>query len=175
MKALFYSFLIFTLMSNNNSTFHQFKIESITGDQIDFSAYKGKKILIVNVASKCGYTPQYKELQELYTNFGDKLVVIGFPCNDFGGQESGSNEEIQSFCDSKYGVTFPMTTKVKIKGKDAHPIYQWLTTKDKNGVMDADVRWNFHKFLIDEQGNLVKAYPSSVKPLSEEILGWVKS
>ena len=162
-------------MSNPNSNFHQFKIESISGGEIDFSAYKGKKILIVNVASKCGYTPQYKELQELYTTFGDKLVVIGFPCNDFGGQESGSNSEIQTFCDSKYGVTFPMTTKVKIKGKDAHPIYQWLTSKDQNGVMDADVRWNFHKFLIDEQGNLVKAYPSSVKPLSEEILSWVKS
>ncbi len=152
---------------------HTFKIESIDGKTINFADYKGKKILIVNVASECGYTNQYAQLQELYELHSDKLVVIGFPSNDFGGQEPGTVAEIQEFCSSKFGVTFPLTTKVNIKSSPVHPIYEWLTQKSRNGVMDANVKWNFNKFLIDENGRLVKALPSSVTPLDEEILNWI--
>lgn len=150
---------------------HSFKIESISGEEIDFAGYKGKKIMVVNVASECGYTPQYEQLQELYNAFQDKLVIIGFPCNDFGGQEPGTNQEIQAFCTSRFGVGFPMTTKVSIK-RNPHPIYEWLTNKSRNGVSDAEVRWNFHKFLIDENGHWVAHYPSSVSPIDEVITDW---
>ncbi len=153
---------------------HSFKVEGISGEEIDFAAFEGKKILIVNVASACGYTPQYQQLQELYSAFQNKLVVIGFPSNDFGGQEPGTNEEIQAFCTSRFGVQFPMTTKVSIKGKP-HPIYAWLTQKSQNKIADAEVRWNFHKFLIDEKGRWVNHFPSSVSPLDEQILDWVQS
>ncbi len=155
------------------SSIHHFKIESIDGKTIDFANFKGKKILIVNVASECGYTKQYAQLQELHELHQNKLVILGFPSNDFGGQEPGSAEEIQEFCSSKFGVTFPLTTKVNIKSSPVHPIYEWLTQKSKNGVMDASVKWNFNKFLIDENGRLEKALPSSVTPLDEEILNWV--
>ena len=150
---------------------HSFKIESISGEEIDFAGYKGKKIMVVNVASECGYTPQYEQLQELYNAFQDKLFIIGFPCNDFGGQEPGTNQEIQAFCTSRFGVGFPMTTKVSIK-RNPHPIYEWLTNKSYNGVSDAEVRWNFHKFLIDENGHWVAHYPSSVSPIDEVITDW---
>jgi glutathione peroxidase len=148
---------------------HQFKIEGLEGGTIDFKKYKGKKILIVNTASKCGYTPQYEELQALYEKYKDKLVVIGVPANNFGGQEPGSNAEIKEFCSNNYKVTFPMTTKVSVKGDDMCELYQWLTSKTKNGVLDAEVKWNFNKFLLNENGELIAYFPSKVKPMSEEI------
>lgn len=156
------------------NTIHQFKIQSIEGKTIDFKSFKGKKILVVNTASACGYTPQYEGLQKLYTSYKDKLVVVGFPCNQFGGQEAGSEEEIQSFCKARYGVTFPLTTKVDVKGENATPIYKWLCSKQQNSVLDAEIKWNFNKFLLDENGVLLAYFPSKVKPDSEEILSYLK-
>lgn len=150
------------------TTVYQFKVEGLTGGTIDFAAFKGKKILIVNTASKCGYTPQYKELQELSEKYKDKLVVIGFPSNDFN-QEQGSALEIKEVCEKNYGVTFPVAAKVSVKGDAQAPIYKWLTHKDQNGVLDAEVKWNFNKFLVDEKGKLVAYFPSKTTPLSEEI------
>jgi len=154
---------------------HQFKVRGIEGSEIDFAQYKGKKLIIVNVASECGYTPQYQQLQELYNEFQDKLEIVGFPSNDFGGQEPGTNEEIQAFCEVRYGVTFPLSAKITVKEPNAHPIYQWLTHENKNGVADSEVRWNFHKYLLDENGQLVKSLPSAVSPLDEQILDWLNS
>ncbi len=149
---------------------HQFKINALNSNEtIDFSQFKGKKILVVNVASKCGFTPQYKELEELYKLYSDKLVVVGFPCNQFLGQEPGSESLIQEFCSSTYGVSFPMTTKIDVKGNDQHEIYKWLTSKSLNGVGDYKVSWNFNKFLIDENGKLVQHFESKVSPMSKEI------
>ena len=136
---------------------------------IDFSKYKGKKVLIVNTASECGYTPQYADLQKLYEAHKSNLVIVGFPANNFGGQEPGSNTEIKGFCKKNYGVTFPMAGKVSVKGDDIHPIFKWLTTKSENGVMDAEIKWNFTKFLLDEKGKLIAVFPSKVNPNSEEI------
>ena len=148
---------------------YDFKVEGLEGGTIDFSAYKGKKILVVNTASNCGYTPQYKELETLYEKYKDKLVIVGFPANNFGGQEPGTNTEIKAFCEKNYGVSFPMAAKVSVKGEDMAPIYQWLTQKAQNGVLDAEIKWNFNKFLIDENGNMVAYFPSKVTPMSEEI------
>jgi glutathione peroxidase len=153
-----------TIKNNKMTTLHSFKIKSLEGKTIDFSDYKGKKVLIVNVASECGYTPQYAQLQELSEAKSDEMVVVGFPCNDFGGQEPGSSETIQQFCQVRYGVTFPLTEKVSIKN-NPHPIYKWFTSKAENGVKDSQVGWNFCKFLIDEEGNLVNSFPSSTSPL----------
>lgn len=161
-------------MTNSQSIF-SFKIESLYGDTIDFSSYKGKKILIVNVASECGYTSQYQQLQELSEIYADQLVVVGIPCNDFGNQEPGSNEDIAQFCSKNYQIGFPISVKVKIKGDEIHPIYHWLTHKSYNGVMDAEVRWNFTKFLLDEEGKLIATFPSSVSPLDDKILHWLQS
>jgi glutathione peroxidase len=152
-------------------TIYQFKIEGLDGGTIDFASFKGKKILIVNTASKCGYTPQYEELQALYEKYKDQLVVVGFPANNFMGQEPGTNAEIKEFCKSKFNITFPMATKISVKGDDMHPIYQWLTSKEKNGVLDADVKWNFNKFLIGADGVMIAYFGSKVKPMSEEIVG----
>lgn len=156
------------------NSIHSFKVKSIDGKTIDFSKFKGKKILVVNTASKCGYTPQYEALQKVYNEYKDKLVIVGFPANNFGGQEPGSDSEIQDFCKANYGVNFPMASKVSVKGADMAPIYKWLTSKAENGVLDAEVGWNFGKFLLDENGKLVAYYPSKVKPDSEEILKFVK-
>jgi len=153
------------------SSIHQFRVVSLRGGHIDLADFEGKKILVVNVASQCGFTSQYQQLEELYQEFKDKLVIIGFPCNDFGGQEPGDSEEILTFCQARYGVTFPLTEKIHIKGPDIHPVYQWLTQKAQNGVMDSAVRWNFHKYLLDERGVLLQAYSSSVSPVDEPILG----
>lgn len=150
---------------------YDFKVEALEGGSIDFSAFKGKKILIVNTASKCGYTPQYEELEKLYETYKEKLVIVGFPANNFGGQEPGTNAEIKEFCKKNYGVTFPMAAKISVKGDDMAPIYQWLCNKAENGVLDAEIKWNFGKFLLDEKGNLVAYFPSKVKPMSEEITG----
>jgi glutathione peroxidase len=148
---------------------YDFKVPALDGSNIDFSKYKGKKILIVNTASKCGYTKQYEDLQKLHEAYKSKLVIIGFPANNFGGQEPGSNAEIKEFCKKNYGVSFPMAEKVSVKGSDIHPLFKWLTNKSENGVMDADIKWNFTKFLLDENGKLIAVFPSGVNPGSEEI------
>jgi glutathione peroxidase len=155
--------------STNASSIYDFKVESLEGGTINFASFKGKKILIVNTASKCGYTPQYEALEALYKKYQDKLVIIGFPANNFGGQEPGTNTEINEFCKKNYGVSFPMAAKISVKGDDAAPIYKWLCNKSLNGVLDADVKWNFNKFLLDEKGNLIAKFDSGVKPMSEEI------
>jgi glutathione peroxidase len=148
---------------------YQFSVPSIEGKTIDFSQYKGKKILVVNTASKCGYTRQYEGLEKLYKENKDNLVVIGFPANNFGQQEPGTDEEIQEFCKARFGVTFPLAKKVDVVGDNIHPLYKWLTSKEKNGVLDATIKWNFNKFLLDENGRLIKYFPSKVEPTGEEI------
>ena len=162
---------VFTLAGNS---VHSFKVTSIDGGTIDFSSFKGKKILIVNTASKCGYTPQYEDLEKLYETYKSKLVIVGFPANNFGGQEPGSNTEINAFCKKNYGVTFPLAEKVSVKGDDTHALFKWLTSKKENGVMDAEIKWNFTKFLLDEQGKLIAVFPSSVKPMDDEIVKHLK-
>ncbi len=156
------------------SSIHEFKVPSLDGGTIDFSKFKGKKILVVNTASECGYTPQYADLQKLYEAHKSNLVIIGFPANNFGGQEPGSNAEIKEFCKKNYGVSFPMAGKVSVKGDDIHPIFKWLTSKNENGVMDAEIKWNFTKFLLDENGKLLAVFPSKVNPTSEEITKYLK-
>ena len=151
------------------SSFYEFKAEGLEGGSIDFSQFKGKKILIVNTASKCGFTPQYEELQQLYTKYKDKLVIVGFPANNFGGQEPGSKEEIGEFCKKNYGVTFPMAAKISVKGDDMAPIYHWLTEKQYNGFDNTSVKWNFQKYLINEKGELVGVFYSPVKPMSKKL------
>ncbi len=155
------------------TSIHKFKIEGLEGQEIDFATFKGKKIMVVNVASECGYTSQYQQLQELYEEFNHKLEIVGIPANDFGGQEPGTNSEIQTFCKRNYGVSFPMAAKVTVLGEQAHPIYKWLTNKTQNGVIDSEVKWNFNKFLLDEEGYLVSYHPSSVSPIDESILNWL--
>ncbi len=149
---------------------HVFKVTAIDGGTIDFAQFKGKKILIVNTASECGYTPQYKALQQLYSRYKDKLVVVGFPANNFGQQEPGSNQTIQAFCTKNYGVDFPMAAKISVKGSDMAPIYRWLTNQSENGVLNTTITWNFNKFLLNEQGHLLQKFESSVSPMSEEII-----
>ena len=153
----------------SNSTLYNIEIKSISGKKINLADYKGKKILFVNVASKCGFTPQYDGLQELYELYKDKLMIIGVPSNQFGGQEPGTAEEIQSFCKLNYGVTFLITEKVDVKGNNQHPLYTWLTKKEKNGVKNSSVKWNFQKYLVDENGNLIDYYFSLTKPMSRKI------
>lgn len=155
------------------ASIYDFKVPALSGGTIDFSQFKGKKILIVNTASKCGYTPQYEYLEKLYEKYKDKLVIVGFPANNFGSQEPGTNDEIKAFCTKNYGVTFPMAAKVSVKGDDIAPIYKWLTDKSENGVMDADIKWNFTKFLLDEHGNLIAKFDSQVGPMSDEILKYL--
>ena len=149
---------------------HSFQVESLEGGTINLSDFKGKKILVVNTASECGYTPQYKDLQQLYDTYREKLVVIGFPCNDFGQQEPGNHSEIRSFCTKNYGVTFPLSAKITVKGNNMDSIYAFLTQKSKNGVMDAEINWNFNKFLLDENGFILRKFESSVKPMSDEVV-----
>jgi glutathione peroxidase len=151
------------------TTIYDFKVPSLEGSIIDFSKFKGKKVLIVNTASECGYTPQYADLQKLHETYKSKLVIVGFPANNFGGQEPGSNTDIKEFCKKNYGVTFLMAEKVSVKGNDIHPLFKWLTNKSENGVMDAEIKWNFTKFLLDEKGKLINVFPSKVNPNSEEI------
>ncbi len=149
---------------------YEFKVQSIDGGIIDLSLYKGKKILIVNTASNCGFTPQYEDLEKLYQQFKGNLVVIGFPSNDFLWQEPGTNEEIAKFCSSTYHVTFPMAEKIIVSGRNAAPIYKWLTQKKLNGVEDASISWNFNKFLINEKGEYVTHFGSKTKPMDAAII-----
>ena len=154
---------------------YQFKVEDLSGKTFDFASLKGKKVIIVNTASKCGYTPQYEQLETLYKEYKDKgLVIVGFPANNFASQEPGTNEEIAAFCQLNYGVTFPMMDKVSVKGSDMNEVYQFLTQKAKNGVQDSDVEWNFQKYLINEKGELEQVYLSAVEPTDAKIVNWVK-
>ena len=162
------------MIANEVIPFYSLKINSLDNEPVDFNSLKGKFVLCVNVASKCGYTPQYAQLQELQEKYADKLVIIGFPCNQFLGQEPGSAEEIATFCSKNYGVTFLITEKINVKGKDQHPVYQWLTNKQLNGVSDAEISWNFNKILISPEGNWLKHFPSKTSPLSEELTGLLK-
>lgn len=157
------------------NSIHRFKVEGLAGETIDFADFKGKKIIVVNVASECGYTAQYQQLQSLYETFQDRLAIVGFPCNDFGGQEPDSAESIMAFCTRKYGVTFPMAAKIAIRPPHTDALFAWLTSKAQNEVMDSEVRWNFYKFLLDEKGALFKVLPSAVNPLDEMILDWVQT
>lgn len=158
---------------SQQSDFYDFKVKTLEGMDFDFSSLKGKKVMIVNTASKCGFTPQYKDLEDLYEKYGGKLVIIGFPANNFFRQEPGSAEEIRNFCTRNYGVTFPMMEKISVRGGDMHPLYKWLTSKEKNGVMDSKVKWNFQKYLIDENGKLVDVIWSKEKPGSEKVIAWL--
>lgn len=170
-----------TLMVSMTSTeekknLYDFKAKTIDGTEYDFSQLKGKKVLIVNTASECGYTPQYEGLQALHEKYDStgKFAIIGFPCNQFGGQEPGTSTEIKTFCTKTYGVTFQMMEKIDVKGENQHPLYKWLTNKSENGVEDSEVKWNFNKYAVDENGNYVKHYGSGVEPMSEEITNWIE-
>lgn len=155
-------------------TIYDYKVESLDGGEINFADFKGKKILVVNTASECGFTPQYADLETLSKEYKDKLVVVGFPANNFGGQEPGSNEEIATFCQKNYGVTFPMAAKVSVKGDDTAPIFRYLTEKELNGVKNSAIMWNFTKFLVDENGKLIDSFVSTTKPTSESITKHLK-
>jgi glutathione peroxidase len=157
------------------SGFYDFKVKTLDGGDFDLSSLKGKKVMVVNTASKCGFTPQYKDLEEVYEKYQGDFVIIGFPENNFLNQEPGSDTEIRKFCTENYGVTFPMMAKISVKGKDMHPLYRWLTSKEKNGVMDSEVKWNFQKYLIDENGKLVDVIYSKEKPNSEKVIAWINS
>lgn len=149
---------------------YDFKVEALDGGVIDFAQFKGKKILIVNTASKCGFTYQYEGLEELYQKYKETLVIVGFPANNFMSQEPGDNKEIATFCQKNYGVSFPMAAKISVKGKNQHPLYTWLTQKRYNHYSDNNVKWNFQKYLLDEKGNLIGVFGSSVKPQSSDII-----
>jgi len=154
---------------------YQFKVKTLSEEDFDFSSLKGKKVMIVNTASKCGLTPQYKDLQSLYDTYkNENFVIVGFPANNFAKQEPGTNAEIAEFCQLNYGVSFPMMAKISVKGKDMHPMYQFLTQKSKNGFEDSEVSWNFQKYLIDEQGNLVQVIAPKTLPTDESIVSWIK-
>ncbi|THV58442.1 MULTISPECIES: glutathione peroxidase [Chryseobacterium] len=155
-------------------TIYDFKVEGLDGKEINFEDFKGKKILIVNTASECGFTPQYADLEKVYEQYKDKLVVIGFPANNFGGQEPGTNTEIGAFCQKNYGVTFPMAAKVSVKGDDTAPIFKYLTEKELNGVKNTSILWNFTKFLVDENGKLIDSFVSTTKPTDEAITKYLK-
>lgn len=162
------------MFAQENNVFYDFVVEDINGNSFDFSQLAGKKVMIVNTASKCGLTPQYEDLEKLYQEYKDQnFIIIGFPANNFMNQEPGTNDEIKTFCTINYGVSFPMMSKISVKGNDIHPLYSWLTTKELNGVMDSNVKWNFQKYLINENGVLEKVFDPKVKPLSDEIVEWV--
>jgi glutathione peroxidase len=180
MKKLFIITLMFSIFNKTiaqttpTESIYNIKINSLTGNPIDLSQYKGKYILFVNVASKCGFTGQYKDLQKLYDTYKDNLMVIGLPCNQFGNQEPGTPQQIKEFCQANYGVSFVMTEKIDVKGNNQHPLYQWLTDKAKNGQSSSTVKWNFQKYLVDPSGNLVDFYYSIVNPMSDAITKHLK-
>jgi glutathione peroxidase len=183
MKKLLFAGLISAgiigLLSFNTTTttktLYDFKVKTIDGQNFDLSTLKGKKVLVVNTASKCGNTPQYADLEKLYKQYGgDKFTIIGFPANNFGHQEPGSNGDIKEFCTKNYGVSFQMMAKISVKGDDMDPLYKWLTEKSENGVQDAPVEWNFQKFMIDENGHWVGVVANNVSPMCDQILNWLK-
>ncbi|EIM78572.1 glutathione peroxidase [Nitritalea halalkaliphila LW7] len=156
---------------NMEKTIYDFTLNDIDGKSVSLADFKGQKLLLVNVASKCGYTPQYEDLQNLHEQYGDKVTILAFPANNFGGQEPGTNEEIKQFCATNYGVGFQLFDKISVKGADKHPLYRWLSDKNMNGWNNQEPTWNFCKYLVDEEGSLVKFFPSSVNPMDEEIIG----
>ena len=177
MKTLLFSLsiLLMSFISADSASIYQFKVKDINGKTFDFANLKGKKIMVVNTASKCGLTPQYEELEALYTKYKSKnFVIVGFPANDFMSQEPGSDQEIAQFCQLNYGVSFPMMSKISVKGKEMHPVYQFLTQKAKNGKEDSKVEWNFQKYLIDENGHLAKVISPRVLPNDPSIIAWIE-
>lgn len=171
-------FSIFSCTSQENKmdmTIYQYKVTDINGNEFDLSTLKGKKVMIVNTASQCGLTPQYEQLEEVYEDYKDSnFVIVGFPANNFMGQEPGSDDEIASFCKKNYGVTFPMMSKIDVKGKDMHPLYKFLTEKEQNGLEDNEVKWNFQKYLIGEEGRLEKVISPRMVPNDPEVIDWIK-
>ena len=168
-------FFVSFLAQSQVNTLYDFRAEDIDGKLVEFSRFRGKKVMIVNVASKCGLTPQYKQLQALYEKYNSRgFEIIAFPANNFMKQEPGTNAEIREFCSTEYGVTFPMMSKISVKGEDMHLIYQWLTQKARNGKLDSEVSWNFQKYLIDEKGYLVDMMPPRTKPDDEKIVNWIE-
>ncbi len=162
--------------SKMENSIYSYKVEDIFGKSFDLASLKGKKVMVVNTASKCGLTPQYAQLEKIYNTYKDKnFVIVGFPANDFASQEPGSNEEISGFCQKNYGVTFPMMSKISVKGKEMAPLYTYLTQKDKNGLEDSEVEWNFQKYLIDENGHLAKVISPKTLPTDPEVIKWIES
>jgi glutathione peroxidase len=172
---LFLMMIISLTGFSQTKSFYDFKVKTLEGNDFDLSSLKGKKVMVVNTASFCGNTPQYKDLEEVYENYRDVLVIIGFPANNFGSQEPGSADEIRKFCTEHYGVTFPLMQKISVKGDNMDPLYKWLTRKKENGVMDSEVTWNFQKYLIDESGKLVDVVNPKEKANSDRILAWITS
>lgn len=166
--------ILITAVMMNTTSVTNIPLKSLSGEELSLSKFKGKKILIVNTASRCGYTGQYADLQKLYNKYKLKLEIIGMPCNQFMMQEPGSDEKIAAFCKKNYGVTFTMLSKGDVKGSGQHPLYKWLTSKSQNGVFDAKVSWNFNKFLLDENGVLLKHFESNINPMSNEIVDLIK-
>ncbi|MFT4679963.1 MAG: glutathione peroxidase [Flavobacteriales bacterium] len=158
----------------STTSFYDLSVGGIDGEEIKMDQFKGKYVLCVNVASKCGYTPQYKQLQEVYEQYGDKLVILGFPCNQFLKQEPGTSEDIATFCEKNYGVTFQLTEKIEVKGKNQHPVYQWLTSDELNSVESNKVKWNFHKFMVSPEGKWLGSFSSSVVPNDPSIIDLIK-
>lgn len=176
MKTFFTAVLIFAMigLTNGQSGFYDFTVKTLNGESFDLASLEGKKVMVVNTASKCGLTPQYEKLQAIYEEYGgEDFEIIGFPANNFKNQEPGTAEEIREFCEVNYGVTFPMMAKISVKGEDQHPLYQWLTRKEKNGVEDSDVQWNFQKYLIGSDGTLQKVVKPRTKPDDPEIINWI--
>jgi glutathione peroxidase len=176
MKLLLVALTVAVVSLSFNSApknIYSFKIKAIDGSTLDLSKFKGKKILIVNTASKCGFTPQYEGLEKLYEAHKDNLVIIGFPSDNFADQEYHNDDSISSFCKKNYGVTFPLTTRVDVKGPNTTPVFKYLCSKDENGVLDATISWNFNKFIIDENGNLLQHFDSKVTPESPELLKYI--
>ena len=172
--TLFAALIISVSLAGQTSGFYDFKVKTLEGKDFDFSTLKGKKVMIVNVASKCGNTPQYKDLEEIYEKYqSDGFIIIGFPANNFMGQEPGTAQEIRKFCNDNYGITFPLMEKISVKGDDMHPVYQWLTSKEKNGVSDSQVSWNFQKYLIDENGKLSDIVAPKEKVTSDKVIAWI--
>ncbi len=160
--------------ASDKHSIYQFTVEDISGEKFDLKELKGKKVMLVNTASKCGYTPQYADLQRLYEKYKSQdFTIIGFPANNFGRQEPGSDQEIAQFCEANYGVSFPMMSKISVKGEDMHPLYAFLTQKEKNGFKDSEVKWNFQKYLINEKGELVRVVPSATLPTDKSITSWI--
>jgi glutathione peroxidase len=173
-SAILIALTVMLSLSVKAQTFYDLKAKTIDGKDFDFSELKGKKVLIVNTASKCGFTPQYEDLEKLYQQYKDKnFVIIGFPANNFGHQEPGTNSDIKEFCTKNYGVTFQMMEKIDVKGDDMNAVYKWLTEKSLNGKMDSSVKWNFQKYMIDENGNLVDVVYSNEKPTADKIVNWI--
>ena len=168
--------LTMTTFSQEYKSLYNFKVQDIYADEFDLAQLKGKKVMVVNTASKCGLTPQYKELEQLFKEYGgDNFTIIGFPANNFLRQEPGTDEDIREFCTEKYQVSFRMMSKISVKGKDIHPVYHWLTSKEENGLLDSSVKWNFQKYMVNENGQLAGYVSPKTKPFDPEIISWIEA